>query len=274
MLQLARGDAMAAIVGELEDLGYRWAYRVVNTMAFGLPQRRERVYLVASRVGDPGAVLFADDTEFQLHVTSIGRLAHGFYWTEGIRGLGWAADAVPTLKNGSTVGIPAPPAILMPSGEIVTPDIRDAERLQGFPANWTEPAELVRRGSFRWSLVGNAVSVPVAEWLGRRLKKPGSWSRRTTREITAKRWPRAATKVNGRVVEVLISPHPVAVPPRHLHTFLEYFGNLLSPRATAGFLARTQASRLRFPEGFLEAVCKHLECVRLPRAPDFAAAAE
>ena len=34
----------------------------------------------------------------------------GFYWTEGLRGLGWAHDAVPTLKGGSTIGIPSRPA--------------------------------------------------------------------------------------------------------------------------------------------------------------------
>ena len=38
----------------------------------------------------------------------------GFYWTEGNRGLGWAVDAVPTLKGGSTIGIPSPPAIWDP----------------------------------------------------------------------------------------------------------------------------------------------------------------
>ncbi len=56
----------------------------------------------------------------------------GFYWTEGIRGLGWAVNAVPTLKGGSTVGIASPPAVRLPSGEIVTPGLIDAERLQGF----------------------------------------------------------------------------------------------------------------------------------------------
>ena len=35
-----------------------------------------------------------------------------------------AMDAVPTLKGGSTIGIPSPPAILLPDGRVVTPDIR------------------------------------------------------------------------------------------------------------------------------------------------------
>ena len=67
--------------------------------------------------------------------------ACGFYWTEGLRGLGWAVDAVPTLKGGSTIGIASPPAIrLARDRRLVTPGIEDAERLQGFPAGWTAAA--------------------------------------------------------------------------------------------------------------------------------------
>ncbi|MEB2353340.1 MAG: DNA cytosine methyltransferase, partial [Burkholderiaceae bacterium] len=132
MLQLNGGNAMRAIVDEFERRGYRWAYRVVDTFSFGLPQRRERVFLVASRVLDPAEVLLADDRPLIQPGTDLRRLAHGFYWTEGLGGLGWAVDAVPTLKNGSTIGIPSPPAILMPDGSLIKPDIRDGERLQGF----------------------------------------------------------------------------------------------------------------------------------------------
>ena len=50
---------LQAITDEFERRGYRWAYRVVDTYGFGLPQRRERVYLVASREVVPAAVLLA-----------------------------------------------------------------------------------------------------------------------------------------------------------------------------------------------------------------------
>lgn len=53
MLKLDRGRAMRHLTAELEDMGYRWAYRVVDTRAFGLPQRRQRVILLASRTEDP-----------------------------------------------------------------------------------------------------------------------------------------------------------------------------------------------------------------------------
>src|SRR5262245_46896035 len=42
MLHLAGGRAMRVITKALVDHGYRWAYRIVDTMAFGLPQRRRR----------------------------------------------------------------------------------------------------------------------------------------------------------------------------------------------------------------------------------------
>jgi hypothetical protein len=51
-------------------------------------------------------VLFADDSGDVDESRLSGRsVAYGFYWTEGIRGLGWAVDGIPTLKGGSTVGI-------------------------------------------------------------------------------------------------------------------------------------------------------------------------
>ena len=62
MLQLGKGKALEVIVREFERLGYRWAYRVVDSRAFGLPQRRERVYFLASLKGDPRDVILADDT--------------------------------------------------------------------------------------------------------------------------------------------------------------------------------------------------------------------
>src|SRR5262249_48032258 len=144
-----------------------------NSLAF-VPQRRERVFFVASICDlNPAGVLFADEAVQPRFETELDKHAHGFYWTEGTRGLGWASDAIPTLKKGSTVGIPSAPAIMLPNGTIITPDIRDAERLQGFQEDWTKPAEQAGRKSLRWSLVGNAVTVDAAAWLGKRLAAPG-----------------------------------------------------------------------------------------------------
>ncbi len=264
MLQLARGEAMNVITARLEELGYRWAYRVIDSRAFGLPQRRRRVYLLASLGGDPRHVLFADETgEQPERILSGHRVACGFYWTEGLRGLGWAVDAVPTLKGGSTIGIPSPPAIWLPDGRVVTPDLRDAERLQGFPSNWTKPAETVAKKGARWKLVGNAVSVPAAAWIGRRMRKPGRLLEFEVRPMLGHRhWPTAAFNVGAGRFAVAASEWPVSRKRRALEEFLAYPTQSLSAKATSGFLERARVAKLRFPAGFLASVERHLAIVR------------
>ena len=277
MLQLERGRAMRTLIEEFEERGYRWAYRVVNSLSF-LPQRRERVLFVATTTDvDPASVLFADEAVPQLAETDLDARAHGFYWTEGVRGLGWAPDAIPTLKNGSTVGIASPPAILLPSGHVVTPDIRDAERFQGFPEGWTAPAEDVGRASMRWSLVGNAVTVPVARWLGERLAQPGAYERQRDVPLPETgRWPRAARSDGKRRMAVTISAYPRWDERPALTQFLRYPGKPLSVRATRGFLSRTERASLRFADGFQDRLRDHLDRMENPHSAEmrFAVAAE
>ncbi len=259
MLQLGRGAAMRHITTALDELGYTWAYRVVDARAFGLPQRRNRVIMLASRTEDPRTVLFADDAGPRL----LGSPEHdpcGFYWTEGVRGLGWVVNAVPTLKGGSGLGIASPPAVRLPSGEIVTPGITDGERLQGFAPGWTEPALDAPgfRPGQRWKLVGNAVSVRMAAWVGSRLRTPAEPIPGHIPLPPGSPWPGAAWGRAGSAFEVPISPWPVHDPYEDLRFFLSDT-QLLSARATAGFLRRTGMGSLRFPAGFLDDVQAHLD---------------
>lgn len=260
MLQLARGEALEVIVAALEHHGYRWAYRVVDSRAFGVPQRRERVLLVASLEGDPRDVLFADEAGGPPAEPDPSKVACGFYWTEGLRGLGWAVDAVPTLKGGSTIGIASPPAILLTDGSLVKPDVRDAERMQGFPADWTRPATAVTKKGHRWKLVGNAVTVDAFEWLGKRLATPGTFVEPlgVTPIQSGKSWPKAGWNVDGVRLTAPFSTWPVHKKRKPLADFLKYPTDLLSERATAGFLERARRGGLRFAPGFLEAVENHL----------------
>lgn len=264
MLQLDRGRAMHHLTAALEEMGYAWAYRVVDARAFGLPQRRQRVLLLASRTEDPRAVLFADVAEVRPDGDPDAH-ACGFYWTEGSRGLGWAVNAVPTLKGGSAIGIASPPAVRMAGDRSLrTPGIEDAERLQGFPAGWTEPSvtDAGTRPGHRWKLVGNAVSVPLATWVGARLQEPGNYEPSHDRLLRpGESWPVAAWGFHGRVRVADLSAWPVRRRYRHLESFLRS-PNLLSARATAGFLRRAEASSLRFVDGFLDDVHEHLSRMR------------
>jgi DNA (cytosine-5)-methyltransferase 1 len=260
MLQLGGGEAMRAIIDEFERLKYRWAYRVVDSNSFALPQRRERVYLVASTAGDPSEVLLADDEPLQRPTTDLRRFAHGFYWTEGLGGLGWAVDAVPTLKNGSTIGIASPPAILLQDGRLVKPGIRTAEKLQGFDEDWTIAAETIAKPASRWALVGNAVSVPVPRWIGSRIEMPGVYESERDRPFpTFGKAPRAARFDGKKRFAVDISTDPLGLRSQPLSDVLANDFSMLSWRATAGFKARTERAKLRFAPGFIDAVADHLK---------------
>ncbi len=263
LLRLGRGASIRWLLDAVESHGYRWAYRVVDTRGFGLPQRRLRVILLASRGDtDPEAVLFnkCRRPEFD---DSIGPLerghTYGFYWTEGKRGVGWAKDATPPIKGGSGLGIPSPPALFDPdSGLAGTPSIRDAERLQGFAPNWTE-VELggtpVRAGA-RWRMVGNAVSVPLAEWLGSGLALPQVWEAPEDIQVlrTDRPMPKSAFgSVEGRY-EVATSTHVEVLSHQRIAEFLREPLKPLSARALAGYIHRATTGHKKFPAGFLEAL--------------------
>ena len=264
MLRLDRGSAMDHLAGSLEDLGYRWAYRVVDSRSFGVPQRRQRVLLLASRTEDPRPVLLSEDAG-EPERDPNDATSFGFYWTEGLRGVGWAVDAVPTLKGGSTIGIASPPAIWrVADGGVFTPDLRDAERLQGFPQGWTVPVGHTRQATGkRWKLVGNAVTTGVANWIGSRLVdgRPAPFET-GARLVRGTPWPDAAWGDRSGRWGVRASAFPSGAAHPALANFLEYPGSPLSQRATAGFLSRARAGSLRFHPGFLEALERHVTRLR------------
>lgn len=264
MLRLDRGAAMEHLASSLEGLGYRWAYRVVDSRAFGVPQRRQRVLLLASRAEDPRPMLLGEDAG-EPGRDSQAATSFGFYWTEGLRGVGWAVDAIPTLKGGSTIGIASPPAIWrVADGAVFTPDLRDAERLQGFPPGWTASVGHARPATGkRWKLVGNAVTAGVAEWIGGRLAQGCSGAFETGGKLErGQAWPEAAWGDKTGRWSVRASAFPKGGTHPALASFLEFPGSPLSARATAGFLSRARAGTLRFHAGFLEALDGHLNRVR------------
>lgn len=263
MLSLWGGSAMTFIADWFEERGWNWAYRTVDSQHFGLRQRRRRVFLVASRSEDPRSVVFADEAG-----EPVGRSAHsayGFYWTEGNRGIGWGDGVTPTLKGGSKLGIASPPAVwrvgATPGEAIARPSIRSGERLQGFRAGWTNVGA---KDGVRWKMVGNAVSVPIAKWIGTGLvapREPVDVSRRAL--LSGERWPGAAASIRGHREAWTLSERPLSISRRpSLSALLDQYGGVpLSYGASNGFYTRLESSTLRVRDDFRAALKAHVELV-------------
>ena len=56
--------------------------------------------------------------------------------------------------------------LILQDERLRTLTLREWERLQGFPDDWTS---MVKSPAARYQQLGNAVAVPMARWLGRRI---------------------------------------------------------------------------------------------------------
>ncbi|RWH94905.1 DNA cytosine methyltransferase [Mesorhizobium sp.] len=266
-LNLQKGKAVRYVTAELAERGYRWAYRVLDTREFGLPHRRRRIFIVGMLEGDPGNLLF--DGIDRVAPASDWAANIGFYWTEGNRGVGWTPDAVPPLKGGSGLSIPSPPAIwTVESGLFQTPGIEDAERLQGFPAGWTAAARDTNKGERgRWRLVGNAVSVPVATWVGQRLVASEAHSlayqEHGTETLSQHNAAWGGPKQTSRYI-----PGAGEGPADERRVSIASFGlndaQTLSVRAAEGFLRRYMKSGLTKNQDFAQALATHCGLEEVP----------
>ncbi len=255
MLHLEKGAAMRWLTETLEGLEYKWAYRVLDTMNFGLPHRRRRVYLVACRKIDPRGVLFCESGSCEEIPAPSREVPVGFYWTEGKSGVGFTVDGIPPLKVGSGVGIPSPPAVLFPDGAVLTPGITACERLQGFDAGWTDLADSPQGRGVRWRLVGNAVSVPVARWVASRILDPGEPPDLDDRAIgPGERWPNSAWNVGGGPRRVADNGKPVDSRHLGIQAFRDSSWSMLSDRALNGFIGRAENGGLNMPDWFIGAL--------------------
>lgn len=261
MLSLKKGETIRFIADNLERLEYNWAYRTIDSFSF-VPQHRSRVFVVASLHNDPREVLLGEDSkasipqiDFNSNVCDLG-----FYWTEGRYALGLIKNALPTLKAGSTIGIPSPPAIAFTDGNVGTIDIRDAELLQGFPADWTIAAESTGKRSYRWRLVGNAITVDVASWIAKRILNPINYCSDNDETFNSENsWPKSAWGVNGVRRKSKVTQLPVFTNHPKLSTSLRYPTKPLSLKASKGFLKRLDLSTLRFPDYFYETIVSHIK---------------
>lgn len=181
------GRDLAAVVMALEDIGYGWAYRVVDSRGVGSAQRRPRVVILGHRGGDPRParlVLAGPDRRAQhLQVrgepagvlsTRAGRLAEEGvrFFRKSSRPRGTAEDGhyatykedgfLNTLTNNDSRSNAMQTHIVLQGGRLRALTAVEWERAQGFPDNWT--ASIPEKQ--RLLALGDAMHVDLASWLG------------------------------------------------------------------------------------------------------------
>lgn len=169
------GRDFGAFLGTLVQLGYGFAYRVLDAHFFGVPQRRRRLFVVGryGSASHAAAVLF-ERPSCRCHVAAPREVRER---RDGVQPVaketlyGWTGDETPkfgveccpTLRayqGGEGVGV---------IGESIFRrlTIEEWELLQGFPPGYTDidgASDAARRRA-----IGNAFCVPVMRWIGQRV---------------------------------------------------------------------------------------------------------
>lgn len=169
-----KGRDFGVILQTLSSLGYGIAWRLLNSRYFGVPQSRTRVYICcwknkpANALGvmfeKLGAIKpqneridFITEESKKSEYPKVPKVAYCLAASSGRHtGTDWSRTYV-VCKNGVRRLSPV-----------------ESERLQGFPDNWTLPSvSLINDeniNTLRYTAIGNAVSVPVVEWIANRVK--------------------------------------------------------------------------------------------------------
>ena len=166
------GKTLFRIIEILEDIGYHTHYKILNALDFGLPQKRERIFIVGFL--DPIEFEWIEEKKTPISLTEILEqdVSHSYYASEKIRNNRLAKykgkiKDYPTIwhenKSGHISAYPYSCAMrsgasynyLLVNGERRLTE-REMLRLQGFPDSF----KVIRSYSAMRKLVGNSVAIP------------------------------------------------------------------------------------------------------------------
>ena len=199
MLENVKGLATARfnhyrtqITDRLEEFGYEWDWQVLNSSEMGVPQLRPRFILVALR---PDAYEHFEWPNAQKTPPTVGKTLKTLMGANGWAGLDeWVktADGIaPTLVGGSRkhggpdlgptraraawlqLGVDgrsiaaAAPSATDPVDLAPKLTLQMVAKIQGFPASW----KFAGRKTAAYRQIGNAFPPPVAEAIGRQIKR-------------------------------------------------------------------------------------------------------
>ena len=176
LLNSHKGQDFAIILHTLSSLGYGVSWRTLNTRYFGAPQSRPRVFICAWKGSADSAyhVLFEKGIYGKPENPRLGFLRPSRCDVTGATVPEVAFCLAAT--SGRHTGTDWSRSYVAYESEVRRLTPTECERIQGYPAGWTIPGEDFdasgdRIDSLRYKAAGNAVSVPVARWIGRRVRK-------------------------------------------------------------------------------------------------------
>lgn len=184
LLSSHQGRDFEFVIRTLAELGYAVGWRVLNSKDFGVAQSRRRVFVVGCYRDRRGAaeILFEPERSTRNAATrgsNGAKPVSPFKKVAGdprtgplVQGIAYCLYACAGRHTGTDW---SRTYVSYPDGRVRRLAPRECEALQGFPADWSLPAQLSRDpeklDTLRYQGVGNAVSVPVAEWLANRVRR-------------------------------------------------------------------------------------------------------
>jgi DNA (cytosine-5)-methyltransferase 1 len=176
LLNSHKGRDFFLILKSLLDIEYAVSWRVVNTRYFGAPQSRPRVYIVAwhKNPAFAGYSLFEQQVGYKPKNERKGFITATHCETTGayVPEIAFCLAAT----SGRHTGTDWSRSYISYYDAVRRLTPNECEGLQGFPRDWTLPNrdfKATKNGidSLRYKALGNAVSVPVVEWIAKRIKK-------------------------------------------------------------------------------------------------------